>query len=223
MNWMMLKRVSIISAALLALSAASYATPERVIFNSSIYSVSDTFGFVAAHPNAAVGHTLSFSYIIDPSAPNLHLPPDDKFDPYPANGTYDARFEALYLDGVAISTPLAPQDMILKVQYYPSQFLADINLPVSATVGTGDSAVGYLGGVYIHNEDLPTGSNFPDIASAFATNRATDTFYHFYTVGHDTQIRGHINAITFEAVPEPASMAALGLGAVALLRRRRRA
>ena len=39
--------------------------------------------------------------------------------------------------------------------------------------------------------------------------------------GDDTSMR--VDDVTFNAVPEPASMAALGLGAVALIRRRRKA
>lgn len=220
---MMLKRISIITTALIGLTATSYAAPERVIFNSEIFSVTDTFGFTTMYPNAAVGHTLGMSYIVDPSAPNLHLPSDDPLENFPANGTYNIRFEAMYLDGVAVSTPLAPIDTLLKVQYYPYTYITNYTLMASTGTGPIGSQTGYIGGVDVRGQDILTGTQFPDLAATIAIAQSAQTYYHVYALGHDTLVKGNIKSLAFEPVPEPASMAALGLGAVALLRRRRRA
>ncbi|RYG24622.1 PEP-CTERM sorting domain-containing protein [bacterium] len=77
--------------------------------------------------------------------------------------------------------------------------------------------------IFYDVDNLPTGGN-PDYASLL-TNSARNNihFAKIFANGTYDYANGTVDSITVTAVPEPASLAALGLGATALIRRRKNA
>ncbi|RYG37424.1 PEP-CTERM sorting domain-containing protein [bacterium] len=100
--------------------------------------------------------------------------------------------------------------------------LAGQSYELTAQIYAGAGFTPYTGGVDVLVDGITVATNVQGTNSIFS---------YTFTAGSSTDITflsnngnvSHIDNVTLNAVPEPASMAALGLGGLALLRRRRKA
>ena len=153
------------------------------------------------------------------------------------NGGFESRLAGFSVGGATFISVDHPHSGTYLADFNPSGGGASLSQDLATVAGRTYRFSYFLNNVYTVNNDFTvafggqtvmsgagpqTGAVGVYTAYSFDVTATSNVSTISFTIGNDLSSIG-LDDVSVQTVPEPASMAALGLGALALLRRRKRA
>ncbi len=209
-----------VSFVLLSLFAATAsAAPYKVSVVTTVTGMVDPLNVSATYPDWVEGSVLATSFTFDSDSPDT-VPASDY-------GAYAIVGGETTLNGSTLGT-LEGVENFFQVDYAGVGGQRNVSVSWFRNTENADGSSDFeMLWMYFGGSNVVGNDGKPDFTQLVANSTTIFSSYHFTHYdpqgnGVSSQIYGNDLAVTVDAVPEPASLAALGLGAAAMLRRRKR-